>query len=162
MSIDHGKPRLNSACSAPTQRRAAALKTVSRVAVHLLGSGGILALVLALPIRADVAAGPAEERTRGAMTMIDALDDRYHAVIALDPAAPEEARRLDLQRRARGLLHGIPILLKDNIETVRLPTTAGSLALEGNVYLAAALYAIAAVASFSSSEFFSLFISRIQ
>ncbi len=37
------------------------------------------------------------------------------------------------QRRARGLLHGIPILLKDNIDTAdRTMTTAGSLALVGH------------------------------
>lgn len=57
----------------------------------------------------------------------------YRSVLALNPGAPAAARALDLERKSnklRGPLHGIPILLKDNIET-RDPvaTTAGSMAL---------------------------------
>lgn len=57
----------------------------------------------------------------------------YRSVLALNPGALAAARVLDLERKSnkpRGPLHGIPILLKDNIET-RDPvaTTAGSLAL---------------------------------
>src|SRR6185437_15276490 len=57
------------------------------------------------------------------------------AVLAVNPQALAAARALDAERRAgkvRGPLHGIPLLLKDNIETRDpLPTTAGSLALSG-------------------------------
>ena len=60
-----------------------------------------------------------------------------HSVLAINPRAADEARRLDAERaqgRTRGRLHGIPVLLKDNIESADpLPTTAGSLALEKNV-----------------------------
>ena len=57
----------------------------------------------------------------------------YRSVLALNPGALAAARALDMERKSgkpRGPLHGIPILLKDNIET-RDPvaTTAGSLAL---------------------------------
>lgn len=56
------------------------------------------------------------------------------AVLTLNPRAREVARQLDAERAARGPrspLHGMPILLKDNIDTVDLPTTAGSIVLDG-------------------------------
>ncbi len=60
-----------------------------------------------------------------------------NSVIELNPDALEIAEELDKERKAgklRGALHGIPILIKDNIDTHdRMQTTAGSLALEGNV-----------------------------
>jgi amidase len=60
-----------------------------------------------------------------------------NAVIELNPEAPAIAEALDLERQAgriRGPLHGIPILIKDNIDTHdRMQTTAGSLAMEGSI-----------------------------
>ncbi len=71
---------------------------------------------------------------------IRTLDDhgpQLNAVIATFPDATSQAHALDLERQAgrvRGPLHGIPILLKDNIEAKGpVPTTAGSLALKDNV-----------------------------
>src|SRR6266480_1853293 len=57
----------------------------------------------------------------------------YRSVLALNADAPAAARALDAERRARkprGPLHGVPIIVKDNIETSDpIATTAGSLAL---------------------------------
>jgi amidase len=71
---------------------------------------------------------------------IDALDKQgpsLHCLIELNPDADDIAARLDAERRskgARGPLHGIPVLIKDNIGTAdRMTTTAGSLALEGSI-----------------------------
>jgi amidase len=56
-------------------------------------------------------------------------------VLAINPAALDAARTLDQERKAgkiRGPLHGVPLLIKDNIDSAdRMQTTAGSLALVG-------------------------------
>jgi amidase len=71
---------------------------------------------------------------------IDALNRRgpeLRAIIEVNPDALAVADQLDAERTAgkvRGPLHGIPIALKDNIDTHdRMTTTAGSLALEGSI-----------------------------
>nr|WP_232792828.1 amidase [Caulobacter hibisci] len=68
---------------------------------------------------------------------IEALDPRLNAVLAVNPDARKIARALDAERKAgkvRGPLHGLPILIKDNIDTRDpMATTAGSLALKDNV-----------------------------
>ncbi len=54
------------------------------------------------------------------------------AVIGIDETVIERAAELDKERQAghlRGPLHGLPVLVKDNLDTAGLPTTAGSLAL---------------------------------
>ena len=71
---------------------------------------------------------------------IDSIDrngPRLNSVLETNPDALTIASTLDEERRAgkvRSPLHGIPILLKDNIDTHdRMQTTAGSLAMEGNI-----------------------------
>src|SRR5204863_6696202 len=59
-----------------------------------------------------------------------------HAVMTLNPKAIETARALDAERKAKGPrspLHGIPLVLKDNYDTFDMPTTGGSVLLEGSI-----------------------------
>lgn len=81
-----------------------------------------------------------EALTRQFLDRIAALDDagpQLNAVIATFPDALDQARAMDAERHAgkwRGPLHGIPVLLKDNIEAKGpVATTAGSLALKDNI-----------------------------
>jgi len=74
------------------------------------------------------------------LARIDKIDKRgpaINAVIELNPDALSIADALDKERRdkgPRGPLHGIPVLIKDNIDTAdRMVTTAGSLALSGSI-----------------------------
>ena len=66
---------------------------------------------------------------------IDRAGPKLNAIIELNPDALSLADQLDTERKAghvRGPLHGIPVLLKDNIDTAdKMQTTAGSLALVG-------------------------------
>src|SRR5689334_10041490 len=68
---------------------------------------------------------------------VDKNGPYLNSVIEMNPDALEIADTLDDERKAgkiRGALHGIPILIKDNIDTAdRMQTTAGSLALEGHI-----------------------------
>jgi amidase len=59
-----------------------------------------------------------------------------NAVLALNPKALDLARALDAERKAKGPrspLHGIPVVLKDNYNTSDMPTTGGSVLLEGSI-----------------------------
>ena len=65
---------------------------------------------------------------------IEVYEGTLNAFIRLNPHAEDDARRLDRERargHVRGPLHGIPIVLKDNILTRDIPTTGGALAFSG-------------------------------
>ena len=69
------------------------------------------------------------EELQGRIREVDPL---VNAICTPNPAALTEAARLDTERdngHVRGPLHGVPVLVKDNVDTADLPTTAGSLAL---------------------------------
>ena len=96
-------------------------------------------------LQAEMAAGrlSAQALVKHCLQRIQAIDQRgprLNAVIQLNPEAQAQAQALDAERRGtrgqpgrvRGPLHGIPVLLKDNIATAdQMATTAGSLALAG-------------------------------
>jgi amidase len=82
----------------------------------------------------------AQALTQLYLERIEAVDKHgpaLNAVIELNPDALAIAAALDAERKgkgARGPLHGIPVLIKDNIDTAdRMMTTAGSLALAGSI-----------------------------
>jgi amidase len=114
-------------------------------------------LILALLMAASVPAAPdrsiaateidlglghtsSEALVKAYLARIEAIDragPKLNAVIAVNPQALAEARKRDAERKAghvRGPLDGVPILVKDNIETADpMPTTAGSQALAANL-----------------------------
>ncbi len=73
------------------------------------------------------------------LARIEAYDQTgpsLNAVIMVNPDAVARAEELDVRFEQAGLtgpLHGIPILLKDNVNTADMPTTGGSLSLEGSI-----------------------------
>jgi amidase len=78
-----------------------------------------------------------EALVEACLARIETYDEhgpQLNAVSALNSAAVTTARALDVERAARGprsALHGVPVVLKDNIDTFDMPTTAGSVFLEG-------------------------------
>lgn len=93
-------------------------------------------------IQEKMAAGKytAEQLTTLYLQRIEAIDKngpKLNSVIEINPDAITIAKAMDAERKAgklRGPLHGIPVLIKDNIDTAdKMMTTAGSLALVGNI-----------------------------
>ena len=77
------------------------------------------------------------EKYLGRIEQLDKKGPAVNAIIEINPDALSIAEELDRERQARGPrgpLHGIPVILKDNLDTGdRMQTTAGSLALEGSI-----------------------------
>ena len=73
------------------------------------------------------------------LNRIQAYEDRgpkINAIISINPHALARARELDQERQEKGprsLLHGVPIIVKDNYDTADLATTGGSVLLEGSL-----------------------------
>ena len=87
----------------------------------------------------DAGSLTAEKLVQLFLARVEAYDHSgpaLNAVLRLNENALEQARALDREREARGRrspLHGLPIVLKDNIDTADMPTTAGSFMLKGSL-----------------------------
>jgi amidase len=78
-----------------------------------------------------------ERLTQMFLARIDAFDRKgpmLRSIIVVNPKALDTARAMDVERKAKGprsLLHGVPVIIKDNIDTADMPTTGGSVMLDG-------------------------------
>ena len=73
-----------------------------------------------------------QEYVEQLLARVETVDLQTNAICTLHPRALEQAAERDQETadgRSRGPLHGVPVLVKDNVDTYDLPTTAGSLAL---------------------------------
>jgi amidase len=73
-----------------------------------------------------------QEHVERLLDRIETVDVHTNAICTLHPGALDQAQQRDREAadgRRRGPLHGVPVLVKDNVDTFDLPTTAGSLAL---------------------------------
>ena len=90
-------------------------------------------------LQATMATGLMTSRDLTAMYLarIEAYDQRgpaLNAISVTNPDALDDAAKMDAERRAgklRGLLHGIPVIVKDNYETANMQTADGSASLKG-------------------------------
>jgi len=120
-------PRLRELDFTPFEKDLAAIGKKRLAAVDRLVRGGDIDLVSGAMAKGEV---NAEELTLYFLDRIRRHDGRLRSYLELNPAALEEARTADRERaggKVRGLLHGMPVNLKDNIGTVApLHTTAGA------------------------------------
>ena len=129
----------DSANSRDMERRDFLALAIAAGGVAAMGSGAPAGLALDEATVDQIQAALASGRSTGKsltaryLSRIAALDSKLRSVIETNPDALTLAQALDAERKsrgARGPLHGIPVLVKDNIDSAdRMKTTAGSLAL---------------------------------
>ena len=127
------------------ERFALAIAAVITTLTSTMSSAPAATLDLTTATVADVQAAYAggqvsvEQVVSAYLARIAAYDKqgpRIEAIVVVNPAALDDARALDRARAGgavRGPLHGIPVVIKDNIDVAGLGTTAGSQLLDGNV-----------------------------
>ena len=127
-----------SGCSTVTEL--SALKPLLPVEVDHKATGLIAGTLPEVIAALEAGKISSEELVRLYLKRIESIDrngPKLQAVLAINPDALEQAKLLDKQRakgNVLGALHGVPVLLKDNIESKdNIATTAGSLALKNNI-----------------------------
>ncbi|MEM1188521.1 MAG: amidase family protein [Pseudomonadota bacterium] len=128
------------------QRAGASLRAGLFVALFVAGAttrGAELSLTSAtiseLNAAMDAGAISSESLVQRYLDRIEAYDEagpNLNSVILVNPRALQRARELDAERRENGRrspLHGIPVVVKDNIDTADMPTTAGSFLLKDSM-----------------------------
>lgn len=104
-------------CSPLTKKESLNLETLSISSIHEKYTAGDLT---------------SEELVRAYLARIDTINPKINALTIINPRALEIAKALDEEFQKTGVLrplHGIPMIVKDNINTIGMPTTAGALAL---------------------------------
>ena len=129
-----------------SMKRTAALVAAQTIALGLFPLGALAATfqleeatVSSINRAFDAGALTSQELVQLYLNRIEAYDDKgpsLNSIITINPDALEVAAALDLERQttgARSLLHGVPILLKDNYDTFDLPTSAGATVLQNSI-----------------------------
>ena len=135
---DHRMPRRTSTCFVVTLSLSLSLSLAACSADAAPDGPYPVADAPLFRISADLESGrtTSSELTMAYIERIETMDEPLNGVIAIAPDALDQAAASDERRtagQARGPLDGIPILLKDNLDALGMPTTAGSWALEANV-----------------------------
>jgi amidase len=125
------------ACSQKTPPKATNQKAdVSDFRANGIIAGSLPEVVAALD-SGEISSQALVELYLDRIDLIDKNGPKLQSIISLNPEALENAKKLDEMRaegKVLGALHGVPVLLKDNIESKdSMPTTAGALALKDNI-----------------------------
>lgn len=139
MMVRHLLPIFALALLAACSRPESSGSTAKVDTTHLSAAGVLANATPVADIEAALARGDftAEQLTQAALDRIKAQDGTLHAMIVVNPDALAQAKAIDEARKQGknlGPLMGIPVLIKDNVETLdNMATTAGSLALKDNI-----------------------------
>ena len=121
-----------SGCDTAQEASQATKQTASEALEALFTTVDLMDATVA-DLQAEMEAGhvTSEQLTQMYIDRIEAYDEKLglNSIIALNPAAPEDARKLDQERaegNVRGPLHGIPVVVKANLDIADMATSTGA------------------------------------